>query len=749
MTTENDTNAAPRDAALKDADAPKKNRAKRENRAKRIKVPSILQMEAVECGAASLAMVLAYYRRWIPLEQMREDCGISRDGSNAGNILKAARNHGLEAKGFKLEAEELPKKATFPCILFWNFSHFVVLEGFKRNGAVACISDPAQGRYELDFERFKRSYSGICLTMRPGPDFKSEGKPRSVLGFVSGRLKGSWSALVLLALIGALIALAGIVQPSFTRIFTDRLLAQADHDLLMPFLAAFAIFIVFMAVVLTLNQFYLFKVMGRLAIASNTSFIWHVLRLPMRFFSQRLAGDIAYRQTSNDTIAETFVIRVAPVFIDAALLVIYLTVMMRYSVLLATLASAATIANVALAYFISKKRVDLTRVQVRNQSMLQGMMLTGISMMETIKSVGAESGFFSKWAGVYALYTESATKTATLNFSLGSLPGLVQNLLNTLILLLGVALIMTGQFSAGMLLAFQSFVQSFLMPVNNLIATGQSMQEMRVSMERIEDVMHYETDVDAENSDFDEDTRLEKLHGELCMEGVTFGYSPLAEPLIQDFSMRLAPGSKVAFVGASGCGKSTLAKLISGLYEPWGGTITYDGKARSEIPRVAFTSSIAVVDQDIIMFEDSVSDNIKMWDDSIEDFEVILAAHDAAIHDEIMRRPRGYNERVAEGGKNFSGGQRQRIELAGALARDPTILILDEATSALDAKTEYEVIRSIRDRGITCVIVAHRLSTIRDADEIIVLDRGRVLERGTHAELYAAGGLYTKLISME
>jgi NHLM bacteriocin system ABC transporter peptidase/ATP-binding protein len=743
MTTEKDTDSAPQSTAPRDIGAPKKKSAKR------VRVPVILQMEAAECGAASLDMVLAHYRRWIPLEQLREDCGISRDGSNARNILKAARNHGLEAKGFKYKAEELAAKASFPCILFWNFGHFIVLEGFKRNGTVACISDPAQGRYDLDFEKFQRSYSGICLTLKPGPDFKPEGKPRSVLGFVKARLKGSWSALVLLALISALIALSGIVQPSFTRIFTDRILTQADHAWLMPFLAVVAVFMVFMAIVLTLNQLYLFKATGRLAIASNAGFIWHVLRLPMRFFSQRLAGDIALRQASNDSIAATFVTRVAPLFINAVLLVIYLTVMMRYSVLLACVACASTLINIVLAFIISKKRVDLSRVQARSQSMLQGMTLTGISMMETIKSVGAENGFFAKWAGMYALYTESATKTATLNFSLGSLPGLVQSLLNILIMLLGVALVMTGQFTAGMLLAFQSFVQSFLAPVNSLIATGQSVQEMRVSMERIEDVMRYEADIDAKNTDFDEDTRLGKLRGGLTMEGVTFGYSPLAEPLIQDFSMRLEPGSKVAFVGASGCGKSTLAKLISGLYDPWSGTITYDGRTRSEIPRVAFTSSIAVVDQDIIMFEDSVSDNIKMWDKSIEDFEVILAARDAAIHDEIMRRPRGYNDMVAEGGKNFSGGQRQRIELACALAQDPTILILDEATSALDAKTEYEVIRSIRDRGITCVIVAHRLSTIRDADEIIVLDKGRVRERGTHTELFAAGGLYTKLISME
>ncbi|MDR1359045.1 MAG: NHLP family bacteriocin export ABC transporter peptidase/permease/ATPase subunit, partial [Coriobacteriales bacterium] len=720
-----------------------------EPRHTRVKVPVILQMEAAECGAAALGMVLAQYHKWIPLEKLREDCGVSRDGSNLHNIFKAARNYGLEARGFKYDAADLREEASFPCILFWNFNHFVVLEGFKRGGKLACISDPAQGRYTLDAEKFERAYSGICLTLAPGPAFEPSGRPRSVLGFVRERLRGSLSAVVLLGILSALIALAGIIQPSFTRVFTDAILAQGNQALLMPFLVAFAVFALFLFVATTLNHYYLLKAAGKLAIVSNADFMWHVLRLPMRFFSQRLAGDIALRQGSNDAIATVFVSQAAPVFIDAALLIIYLVVMLNYSVLLACIAVAATAINALLAWLISRKRVDISRVQVRNMSMLHGMTLTGISMMDTIKSVGAENGFFARWAGQYAQYTASATKVAALNASLGSVPGLVQRLLNILILLLGVMFIMDGQFTAGMLLAFQSFVQSFLAPVESLIATGQGIQETRVSMERVEDVMRYEVDIEAETDDLGEDDPLEKLRGGLVMEGVSFGYSPLAEPLIRDFSLRLEPGSKVAFVGASGSGKSTLAKLISGLYEPWSGTIAYDGLARTEIPRAVFSSSVAVVDQDIILFEDSVSDNIKMWDSTIEDFEVILAARDAAIHEEIMQRPRGYNSRVAEGGKNFSGGQRQRLELACALAQDPTLLILDEATSALDAKTEHEVIRSIGQRGITCVVVAHRLSTIRDADEIIVLDQGLIRERGTHEELFAAGGLYTQLIAME
>ena len=426
---------------------------------------------------------------------------------------------------------------------------------------------------------------------------------------------------------------------------------------------------------------------------------------------------------------------------------LYFVVMLRYSPLLTLVGLASVAANLVLARVISQKRTNITRVQMRDAGKLTGSTMSGIEMIETIKASGAENGFFQRWAGYQAAVNAQGVKFARLNQYLGALPGLVQQLCSGLVLLLGVFLVIQGEFTPGMILAFQGFLSSFLAPAGSLISVGQSMQEMRTSMERIEDVMHYQPDV--EYGPEPAKGGWGKLSGRLELRHVTFGYSRLADPLIRDFSLTLEPGQRVAFAGPSGCGKSTLSKLISGLYKPWSGEILFDGKPIAQIPRSVFTGSLAVVDQDIILFEDTVAANIKMWDSSIEDFEMILAARDAHIHEDIMLREGGYQRRILEGGKDLSGGQRQRLEIARVLAQDPTILIMDEATSALDARTEYEVVRSIRDRGVTCIVVAHRLSTVRDCDEIVVLERGRVVERGTHETLYRAGGLYASLVSNE
>ena len=394
--------------------------------------------------------------------------------------------------------------------------------------------------------------------------------------------------------------------------------------------------------------------------------------------------------------------------------------------------------------------MNITRVQMRDAGMLAGSTVAGIEMIETIKASGAENGFFEKWAGYQASVNTGQVKYAKLDQYLGLVPTLVSSLANTAVLILGVWFTMEGQFTIGMVMAFQGFLTSFTAPAAMLISAGQLIQEMRTEMERVEDVMEYPIDVNLENEGQpDENASYDKLSGTVEMKNVTFGYSRLAEPLIKDFNLSLKPGSRVAFVGSSGCGKSTLSKLISGLYQPWSGEILFDGKPMKNIDRSVFTGSLAVVDQDIILFEDTIRNNIKMWDNSIEDFEMILAAKDAQLHEDIMQRDGGYSYVLTEGGKDFSGGQRQRMEIARVLAQDPTIIILDEATSALDAKTEYQVVRSIKDRGITCIVVAHRLSTIRDCDEIIVMDGGNVVERGTHEELYAKNGYYTQLVSNE
>ena len=723
------------------------NKIKQPTTNKVAKVPVIMQMEALECGAASLAMILAYYDKWIPLEQVRSDCGVSRDGSNAANVLRAARSYGLVAKGYRYEPEELKKYGKFPCIIHWNFNHFVVLDGFKKDKAV--LNDPAKGNYTVSMKTFDESFTGICLIFEPGENFEPSGKPKSMLAFSIERMKGSGVAVAFVILTSIISNLIGIINPAFSRIFLDRLLTGQNPEWFMPFIIALAIVGIIQVIVTWISAVYSLKINGKMDAVGNTTFMWKILRMPMEFFSQRMAGDILQRQSSNSNIAKAVVSIFAPLLLNTVMMIFYLVVMIRYSLLLTLIGVFSIVLNFCVARIISKKRINITRVQMRDAGKLAGTTIAGIEMIETIKASGAEDGFFEKWAGYQASVNTSQVKYAKLNQYLGIIPTFVSSMTNTVILMLGVFLVIQGKFSIGMVMAFQGFLGSFQAPATYLIQAGQSIQEMRTEMERIEDVMKYPTDVEYKDDDKDDEVEYTKLKGNIELNNITFGYSKLGQPLIKDFNLNIKPGQRIALVGGSGSGKSTIAKLIAGLYKPWSGEIKFDGKLMSEIDHEVFTGSLAVVDQDIILFEDTIANNIKMWDKSIEDFEMIMAARDAQIHEDIMQRENGYDYKILEGGKDFSGGQRQRLEIARVLAQDPTIIILDEATSALDAKTEYDVVKAIKDRGITCIVVAHRLSTIRDCDEIIVLNYGEVVERGTHQELMKKDGLYTKLISSE
>lgn len=711
------------------------------------KVPVVIQMEALECGAASLAMVLAYYGKWLPLEQVRADCGVSRDGSNAKNILKAARSYGLTAKGYRYEPDSLREKGTFPCVIHWNFNHFVVLCGFK--GKKAVINDPAKGNYTVSMEAFDKAFTGICLMMEPGETFQPSEKPKSVVDFARKRLAGAGAAFALVVITTVISSLVGMIMPGFANVFADYLLSGKNPEWFIPFILGISALAVIQIAAACIQAVYSLKINGKLAIVAEAEYMWHVLRLPMEFYSQRMAGDIAGRRALNAGVAGTVISTFAPLAIQGVMMLFYLFVMLRYSVVLSLLGLFSILVNLLVSRCISKKRVDLTRVSSRDSGKLAGTTVAGIEMIETIKSSGAENGFFEKWSGYQAAVNSASVKFAKMDFYFGMIPSVVSVLTNALVLMGSVYLCMRGQWTVGMIAAFSGFLSSFMSPAMQFISASQMIQESRTSMERIEDVMEYPVDVEYTSEALSDEEEFDKLSGKIELKNVTFGYSRLGEPLIRDFSMTLERGQRVAFVGPSGCGKSTLSKLISGLYRPWSGEILFDGKPREEINRSIFTGSLSVVDQDIILFEDTIANNIKMWDSSIEDFEMILAARDAQIHEDIMLRDGGYQYRLAEGGKDLSGGQRQRLELARVLAGDPTIIILDEATSALDARTEYNVVKSIKDRGITCIVVAHRLSAIRDCDEIIVLERGNVVERGRHEELYARGGMYAQLVANE
>ena len=714
------------------------------------KVPVIMQLEALECGAASLAMLMAYYDKWVPLEQVRSDCGVSRDGSKAKNIALAAMNYGFEVKAFRFDPETIRKEASFPCIIHWNMNHFVVLDGFKGNHAY--LNDPARGDVEVTMEEFDESFTGVTIIPTPGPDFEPSGKPKSMLDFAKKRLVGAGAAVAFVMITTAITYLFGIINAFTSRIFMDRLLTGINPDWVEPFLNMLIWLAIIQIIVAWAQAVYSLKINGKMAVIGSTSYMWKVLRLPMEFFSQRQAGDIQSRLALNSQIAGALVNTLAPLLLNTVMALFYLVVMLKQNIPLTCIGLAALVINLAVSQYVTRQRINITRVQMRDQAKLDGAKASGIAMIETIKSSGAEAGFFQKWAGYQASVNSQAVKTDKTNLMIGKIPEFLTNVANYGILVLGVYLTMEGEYTLGGVMMFQGFLSSFMQPAQTLITAGQTIQEMRTQMERVEDVMEYPEDPSLtayEGDAEDADTKLDKLEGNLELKDVTFGYSKLEPPLIENFSLTLKQGERVALVGASGCGKSTVAKLVSGLYQPWSGEILYDGKPRSAYPRDVLVGSLAVVDQDITLFEDTISENVKMWDSSIEDYEVILACHDAQLHDDITKLPDGYQHKISSGGKNLSGGQRQRMEIARVLVQDPTIVIMDEATSALDARTEYEVVNAIHDRGITCVVIAHRLSTVRDCDEIIVLDRGKVVERGTHDELISKGGAYADLVASE
>ena len=709
------------------------------------KVPVVMQLEALECGAASLCMVMAYYNKWVPLEQVREDCGVSRNGSNAMNVVKAARFYGFDAYGYRYEPEKLKENGTFPCIIHWDFNHFVVLNGF-RNGK-AYLNDPAKGAYSVSMEAFDEAFTGVCLQFEPSKKFVPSGKPKSMFAFAARRLQGTGTAIVFTVLTSIIAALMGIIQPAFSRVFLDNLLTGRDLEWTVPFLLLLGGFNLVQIIVSALQAVYSLRINGKMAAVGNATYMWKILKMPMKFFSQRMAGDIQQRQVSNATIANTLISVFAPILINAVAMIFYFVVMLRYSVILTIIGLASMAINAAVSRYISAKRINITRVSMRNSAKLASSTVAGIEMIETIKAAGAENGYFKKWAGYQASVNTQQVKFLKLNQYLGLIPEFISTLATNVVLFLGVWLTIQGEFTVGMIMAFQGFLGLFMAPAMTLVSAGQTLQEMRTQMERVDDVMEYPDEVVFDESSSSED--LEKLSGRIELKNVMFGYSPLQQPLIKNFNMSLEPGKSVAIVGGSGCGKSTVSKLISGLYQPWSGEILFDGKPMTSIKKNVFRGSVAVVDQDIILFEDTIANNIKMWDDSIEDFEMILAARDAQIHEDIMRRPKGYQHKLVEGGKDFSGGQRQRMEIARALAQDPTLIILDEATSALDARTEYELVKAIRNRSIACVVIAHRLSTIRSCDEIIVMENGEIRNRGTHMELIKSSKIYQDLVSAE
>lgn len=710
---------------------------------RRCRVPTIMQMEAVECGAASLAMILAHHGRHVPLEELRIQCGVSRDGSKASNLLRAARKWGMESRGARSELEQLDD-VKLPAIVFWNFNHFVVLEGFSRRGVH--INDPAMGPRTVTYKEFDEAFTGVVLEFEPKPEFEPGGEKPSTIRALMSRATGLSTGLIFLILVGLALVVPGLLTPIFTKIFIDEILVKQMDSWLMPLVLGMLIASITLILLSWLEDTVLLRLRGKLSITTSSRFFWHVIRLPLSFYQQRTPGEISSRVELNEDVADTLSMELAATFIALLKVVFFLALMFFFDWVLTLVALTIAVLNVITLQLVSRVRADRSQRMLIDAGTLAGTSQSGLRGIETIKAAGAEADFFAKWAGHHARTINSEQSMAQLSIPLSVVPVLLGGINTALILGLGGMRVMDGALTIGGLIAFQALVSQFMAPVDKLVSIGGNLQEMTGNMRRLDDVTRHPTQVSPDlvpPLGEDQPTRLE---GRLTIKDLTFGFSPLDPPLVDNFSLDLLPGQRVALVGPSGCGKSTIARMVAGLYEPWSGDILFDGKPRGHWHRDVLLNSLAMVDQDISLFSGTIRENLTMWDETVPHERVLQAGKDAAIHDVIASRPGGYESELDEGGGNFSGGQRQRMEIARALVSMPSLIIMDEATSALDPESERIVDRNIRRRGCSALIVAHRLSTIRDCDQIIVLDAGKVVERGTHDELMAANGPYRALV---
>ncbi|WP_414543917.1 NHLP family bacteriocin export ABC transporter peptidase/permease/ATPase subunit [Nostoc sp. CCY0012] len=741
----------------------------------RVKTPTLLQMEAVECGAAALGIILGYYGRIVPLPELRRACGVSRDGSKASNMLKAAKSYGLQAKGFKKELKQLQDLRP-PHIVFWNFNHFLVVEGFSSSRVY--LNDPATGPRHLSLQEFDEGYTGVVLVMEPSAEFTKGGRKPSMISSLWKRLQGSAGALVYCLIAGFFLTIIGLAIPVFSQIFVDEILVEQRQHWLRPLILAMAITAGLQGWLTLLRLRYLRRLKIKLAVGMSSRFLWHILRLPVSFYAQRFAGEISNRTSLNDQVADVLSGSLATTVIDAVMVIFYALIMFQYDWVLTLVVVSFAAINVLTLQWISRQRVDANQRLIQEYGKAAGAAIAALQSIETLKASGLESDFFSRWSGYYTKALNSQQELGVTNQTFSVLPTLLSALSSMLLLVVGGLRVMDGHLSIGMLIAFQGLMQSFEEPVNNLVNFGSSLQELEGNLIRLDDVLDNPTDPQLEkrrrgaeghgsqcvaevpsvvatgvgrgagevNSS---SSLLPRLQGYVELRNISFGYSPLEPPLIENFNLSIKPGQRVALVGGSGSGKSTVAKIISGLYEPCTGEILFDGKPREQIPHELLTNSVAMVEQDILLFSGTVRENLTLWDATIADKNLIRACKDAAIDDVILSMSGGYDAELIEGAANLSGGQRQRLEIARAFVNNPSILVMDEATSALDVETEKNIDENLRRRGCTCIIVAHRLSTIRDCDEIIVLERGKVVQRGTHKQLWEIEGVYSRLICTE
>ena len=712
---------------------------------KRVRTPTVLQMEAVECGAACVAIILAYFGKWLPIEEVRVACGVTRDGSTARSILRAARTYGLEAKGYMYKLQTLLKQ-TPPFIIYWKFNHFMVVEGFSDDGVH--VNDPATGPRTVDHEEFNKSYTGLMLRLTPGTGFVRTGQPPRLWHVLRRRFSRSRQAVTMFCLLSLMLIVPGVLLATFARTFIDEVMLAGQSDWLSVLLGVMAGAIIVQAMMTWMLQWILLRIENKLSLFGSAQLLWHLLRLPYVFFVQRMPGDLVTRLQSNDEVAESFGQDLGRTLAQLFVAAFYVTVVTLFDPVLATVAIGLTGTSVLITCLARRRLHDISvKVELEETKMFNSM-AGAMQTIDTLKATGDESIAFTRWAGHYATNVNAEQRIGLHTTLVQSLSFLTGGLTTAAVLGLGSMRIMSGDLTVGGVVAIHGMVAAFKLPMENLAGFLTRLEQTRASLQRVDDVLNYELDDSFRASPPAKavQTRKVKLDGKVELRSVSFGYSSTEDPLITDLDLSIAPGSRIALVGRTGSGKSTVAKLVAGLYRPWSGAVMLDGVPAEEWTLQLRRNSIGWVDQEIFLFEGTVMDNLTLWDRSITEPVTIQAARDAEIHGVITSRPGGYGGPVLENGANFSGGEAQRIELARALAMEPSILVLDETTSALDPNVEAMIDGNLRRRGCTTLIVAHRLSTIRDCDEIIVLDAGQVVERGSHETLLANKGQYCEII---
>lgn len=663
------------------------------------KTPIIVQLEVLDCAAACLCMILAFYKKFVPLEQLRIDCKINKHGSNAKNIVEAANKHGLDAFGLKIEPEELKKNGNFPCIIHWNFNHFVILSGFKNEKAVLC--DPAIGLNLVDFTNFCKSFTGICLNFKPNKNFQPGGKPKTTTKFFIKILKNSFKAFIVLSIISILNLFIKLIEPGFLHFLIDKILTGQNIKLLLPFAAIMVATTLANLALLWLKNVHFLKVQGALFASGSCKFVWKMINLPLEFFSTRLTGEIQNRKQFNSSIANQILSQFTPLILNAINLTMFYLIMLRYNAFLTIVLFLTNTTAILISKFSLKNQLNLEKIKLKHEGKLAAITVSALKSIETIKANGTENQFFQQWADAQAQLNAQTLKDPPL----ATLPKFIANLSPKITIIFGAILMVQNRLTLGMIVAFNMFLKNMVKPFDNFLNYHKNLKNLRTKIERIEDIMNYNQPIKFYKKTQNSKKYRKKLSGKIEIKNLKFSHTGENKPLLNNFNLKIEPGEKIAIVGPSGCGKTTLVKLMTGLLWPQQGEILFDGKQINEIEKSLFKNSIAVVANKPFFFTDTIKNNLTMFSPEVNELNLIKAAKKAQIYYTIEEHG-GFTSKVLEHAKNFSSSQKQKLDIARALVKEPQILILDEATSSIDLQTELKIFENLLKESCSCIFIS-------------------------------------------